>query len=243
VFDLQPWQWALMALGAFLAGVSKTGITGIGVFSVAIFANVLPARASTGVILPLLVCADVVAVASYRQHAVWARLWRLFPWVAGGVVAGYFALGHTNDAQVRRIIGGILVALVALHVWRRRDGNPVPHTWWFTAATGVAAGFTTMVANASGPIMTLYMLSIGLLKMEFLGTAAWFFLIINLFKVPFSHQLGLITAETLRFNAWLVPAVIAGTLTGRWVAQRLNQRRFEAVALAMTLVAGLRLLW
>jgi uncharacterized membrane protein YfcA len=234
----------LMALGAFLAGVSKTGVTGLGVFSVAIFANVLPARASTGVILPLLVCADVVAVASYRRHAVWARLWRLFPWVAAGIVAGYFALGHTTDRQVRRTIGVILVVLVALQVWRgRAGGSVVPHAWWFTTVTGVAAGFTTMVANASGPVMTLYMLSIGLVKMECLGTGAWFFLIINLFKVPFSHHLGLITTETLRFNAWLVPAVIAGTLTGRWLAQRLSQQRFAAVVLAMTLVAGLRLLW
>jgi len=231
-----------MVLGAFLSGISKTGITGIGVFSVAIFANVLPARQSTGVILPLLVVADLAAVKSYRQHTVWAHLWGLFPWVAVGIVAGYFALGHTNDTQVRRTIGTILVVLVALQFWRRKASSAVPHARWFIAVTGVAAGFTTMMANASGPIMTLYMLSIGLPKMEFLGTGAWFFLIINLFKLPFSHHLGLITAETLRFSAWLVPAVLAGAWLGRWLAHRLNQQRFEMLVLAMTFLAALRLL-
>jgi len=213
------------------------------VFTVAIYANVLSARQSTGIILPMLVCADVVAVAAYRRHAVWTQLWRLFPWVAAGVVVGYYTMGRINDAQVRRLIGAILLVMVALHVWRRRAGAaPVPNAPWFWAITGLVAGFTTMMANAAGPIMTLYLLSIGLPKMEFLGTGAWFFLIINLFKVPFSYRLGLITPETLRFNAWLVPAVVAGAFLGRAVARHINQQWFETLALVMTFVAGLRLL-
>jgi uncharacterized protein len=245
MFELLPWQWGLVVLGAFLAGVSKTGIAGLGVLTVAIYANILPARQSTGIILPMLICADVVAVAAYRRHAEWRHLWRLFPWVMAGVVAGYLAMGRINDAQVRHGIGAILLVLVALHFWRRqRAGNePIPHSLWFTGLTGVLAGFTTMLANAAGPIMVLYLLAIGLPKMEFLGTGAWFFLIINLFKVPFSCQLGLITPGTLQFNAVLLPAVIVGALLGRQFAQRINQAWFETLALALTLVAGVRLLF
>ena len=245
MFELLPWQWGLVVLGALLIGVSKTGIAGLGVLAVAIYANILPARQSTGIILPMLICADVVAVAAYRRHAVWGHLWPLFPWVVVGVVTGYFTMGHINDAQVRRGIGAILLVMVALHFWRRqRAGNePIPHTLWFSALTGVLAGFTTMLANAAGPVMILYMLAVGLPKMEFLGTGAWYFLIINLFKVPFSCQLGLITPGTLQFNAVLLPAVITGALLGRLVVKRINQAWFETLALALTLVAGVRLLF
>ena len=245
MFELLPWQWGLVVLGALLIGVSKTGIAGLGVLAVAIYANILPARQSTGIILPMLICADVVAVAAYRRHAVWGHLWPLFPWVVVGVVTGYFTMGHINDAQVRRGIGAILLVMVALHFWRRQRAvtEPVPHTLWFSALTGVLAGFTTMLANAAGPVMILYMLAVGLPKMEFLGTGAWYFLIVNLFKVPFSFQLGLITPGTLQFNALLLPAVIAGALLGRLVVKHINQAWFETLALALTLVASARLLF
>src|SRR5207249_1290026 len=151
---------------------------------------------------------DVVAVTAYRRHAVWKHLWQLFPWVAGGVVAGYFLMGHIDDRQMRRSIGLILVTMVALHFWRqqelRRDpegwAEKIPHALWFIGITGFLAGLTTMLANAAGPIMIMYLLAIRLPKMEFLGTGAWFFLILNVFKVPFSVHLGLITELSLRFD-------------------------------------------
>jgi uncharacterized membrane protein YfcA len=244
MFDWQPWQWMLLVVGAFVVGVSKTGISGMGVLTVAIFANLLPPKQSTGVLLPLLVVADVVAVAAYRRHAVWFQLRRLIPWLTVGILIGYYAMDHINDTQVRRIIGVILLVMVTLHLWRRKQGQPVPpHALWFTAATGLIAGFTTMVANAAGPIMTLYMLSIGLPKMEFLGTGAWYFLLVNVFKLPLSHHLGLITGESLKFDALLAPVVILGALLGQPFVKRINQAWFEALALGMTLIAGLRLVW
>jgi hypothetical protein len=243
MFELSAWQWVLILVGAYLAGISKTGLAGAGVLTVAIYANILPAKSSTGIILPMLIVADVVAVAAYRRHAVWRQLWRLFPWVAAGVVAGYMLLGRFDDALVRKVIGGILIGMVILHAWRKyRGAAEVPATGWFVGVTGLVAGFTTMMANAAGPIMTLYMLAIGLPKMEFLGTGAWFFLVINLFKVPFSAQLGLITAETLKFNALLIPAIWLGTWTGKALVPRLNQQWFEIIVLALTLLAGLRLM-
>src|SRR5258708_6791440 len=119
--NLTAWQWVFLALGAFVTGLSKTGIAGVGVLAVALVANELPARASTGALLPLLLCADVFGVAFFRKHASWAHLWKLFPWVALGVVAGYFALGRISNTQVQRMIGGILLAMVALHLWRQRQ--------------------------------------------------------------------------------------------------------------------------
>jgi len=243
---LTIWHWGLLCLGAWITGLSKTGIAGAGVLAVALFANAIPARASTGALLPLLVCADVFGVAFFRKHASWSHLWRLFPWVVVGVVVGYFALDKISNAQVQRLIGGILLAMVTLHLWRQRragpNGDTFPHSWWFGALTGMLAGFTTMVANAAGPIMVLYFLALGLPKLMFIGTGAWFFLFVNLFKVPFSIHLNLITPDSLRMDAVLLLPMIPGALLGPVILKRINQTAFEIMVLAFTILAALRLL-
>ncbi len=245
-FSLTPAQWVLLCLGALITGLSKTGIAGASVLAVALFANAIPARASTGALLPLLLCADVFGVAFFRKHASWPHLWRLFPWVGVGVLGGYFALDKISNAQVQRMIGGILLVMVALHLWRQRKGGSagekLPHAWWFAALTGVLAGFTTMVANAAGPIMILYFLALGLPKLSFIGTGAWFYLLVNAFKVPFSARLGLITRESLLLDGLLLAPMIPGALLGPIILKRINQRAFEAMALLLTVAAAIRLL-
>lgn len=233
-----------------MTGLSKTGIAGLGVLSVALFANALPARESTGALLPLLLCGDVFGVAFFRKHASWTHLWRLFPWVVMGVLAGYFALGHiSSNSVVQRMIGGILVAMIALHLWRQSQAKKAsgqedsfPHTWWFSAITGVLAGFTTMVANAAGPVMILYLLAVGLPKLAFIGTGAWFYMCVNAFKVPFSVNLGLITTHSLQMDALLLIPMIPGALLGPVILKHINQQLFEALALVLTVIATARLI-
>jgi len=244
--NLSFWQWLLLGLGSFFTGLSKTGVAGLGVLPVALFANALPARASTGALLPVLLCADFFGVALFRRHASWPHLWRLFPGVIAGIVAGYFALGRVGDLAIQRLIGVILLVMVALHCWRqRRSGqlnDRIPHSAWFAAVTGILAGFTTMVANAAGPVMGLYLLAIGLPKLAFVGTGAWFFMLVNACKVPFSMKLGLITPDSLAMDAVLAIPMIPGALLGPIVLRRLNQKAFEAMVLALTVLAALRLL-
>lgn len=239
-------QWTLVALGAFFTGLSKTGVAGLGVLTVALFANALPARASTGALLPLLLCADVFGVALFRKHAQWPLLWRLFPWVAVGVVAGCLALDRITNAQAQKTIGVILLGMVALHFWRQRQpeqlGAALPHSWWFAALTGVLAGFTTMLANAAGPVMMLYLLAVGLPKLAFVGTAAWFFMLVNAFKVPFSLRLGLITPDSLVMDSLLLIPMLPGAMLGPVILKRINQRGFELMVLLLTVAAAVRLL-
>lgn len=249
--SLEPWEWALAAIGAFGVGLSKTGIAGLGVLVVALFALVLPTRASVGVVLPILICADLFAVSLFRRHAVWAHLVRLFPWAAAGVVAGYFAMGRINDAQIEKLIGTLLLVLVVVHVARQRradtrldeEADTGRHGLAFVATMGVLGGFTTMIANAAGPIMVLYLLAMRLPKVAFIGTAAWYFLILNVFKVPFSVHLGLINADALWLDLTLFPFAIAGALCGKPVLKRIDQKLFENLALVLTLLAALRLLF
>ncbi len=246
--DLHGTQWALAGAGALLIGLSKAGFAGLGVFAVAIFAVLFPEGfTSSGIVLPMLICADIVAVAAYRRHAVWSHVGKLMPWVLAGIAAGCGLMWVLREHTVlaRRLIGGTVVLMVALHLWRKWRGEnadaTLPHTWWFAALTGLFAGVTTMMANAAGPVLVLYMLAVGLPKMEFLGTGAWFFLIVNVLKVPLSRGLNLITPGTLHFNLVLLPLVIIGVLIGRMLIQRINQRVFEAVVLVLTLLAAARL--
>jgi hypothetical protein len=244
MMNLEPWQWALAVLGALSIGLAKTGIGGLGMLAVVIFANLLPAKQASGFVLPMLIMADVVAVASYRQHAQWQHLWRLFPWTALGVVAGFFAMGRIDDRQAQVMIGVIVLTLLGLHLARRaRGGADTEHGWWFAPLVGVLAGFTTLVANAAGPLMAIYLLAMRLPKMEYMGTGAYFFMIMNLFKVPFMVRLGLVDLHSFAGNLILAPAVLGGALLGRLVLRRLNQQLFENLALALAAVAGLKLLF
>lgn len=244
------WQWALMALAAFLSGVGKTGIAGLGILAVAMFASVLPARESVGTMLVLLLAGDVVAVWSYRRDAEWRYLWRIFPWAGAGVLIGAFAMGQIDDLQIRRLIGAVLIGLIVLYMARqwltrnvpKSDGEQPAMAPWLVGATGILAGFTTMVANASGPVMILYLLALRLPKFVFMGTTAWFFLILNSFKVPFNIALDMITWNSLLTSVWLIPFSVVGALWGRWVLKVVDQQRFEQLALLLTLVATVRLM-
>lgn len=251
MFEMSLWEWVVLLLGSLAVGLSKTGIAGLGIFTVALFASVLPARESTGVLLLLLICGDLIAVPLYRRHAVWPHLWKLCPWVAAGVILGYLAMGHLQgDKAFQRMIGGILLGMAAIHLWRQRQlardpdrtNDRVPHRMWFAALMGTMAGFTTMVANAAGPVMILYMLSMQLPKMEFMGTGAWFFLAVNLFKVPFSYRLDLITPASLMLDLKLAPMVVLGAVLGRLLIGHINQRLFETLALVLAVLAAVRML-
>ncbi|MEU1487494.1 sulfite exporter TauE/SafE family protein [Streptomyces sp. NPDC005752] len=247
------WQLAALAAASTLVGFSKTAVSGANTISLAVFAAVLPARESTGVLLPILIAGDMLAVLVYRRHAHWPTLLRLFPAVAVGVVAGTVFMMWADDAAVRTSIGAILLFMAGVTVLRRRarpepeagDGNeegPVRGGRLKARSYGVLGGFTTMVANAGGPVMSLYLLSAGFRKLGFLGTSAWFFLIVNTSKVPFSVGLGLIDAQSLLLDAALVLFVIPGAYLGRACVGRINQRLFDRIVIGATVLGGLQLL-
>jgi uncharacterized membrane protein YfcA len=250
LWHISGWGFAALACAALLVGFSKTAVSGANTVSLAIFAAVLPARASTGVLLPVLIAGDILAVLTYRRHAHWPTLWRLFPAVAAGVVLGTLFLVWADDGIVRTSIGAILLLMAAVTVWRRRsaDRDEEPGTVTTRAGRakarsyGVLGGFTTMVANAGGPVMSMYLLSAGFRKLGFLGTSAFFFLIVNVSKVPFSAGLGLIDSRSLLLDAALAVFVVPGAFIGKWAVHRINQRLFEQLVIAATVVGAVQLL-
>lgn len=242
---LTPAQWLLAALAALSIGLAKAGFGGVGMLAVLLMAQVLPARESTGAILPMLIMADVFAVYIYRQHADGRLVLKLLPPAVLGIVCGWLLMPHIPAEGFGSVIGWLTLGLIALVILQKKT----PLVQVATAHPGLAwpfgwlAGVTTMLANAAGPVMAMYLLARRLPKLEFVGTAAWFFFIVNVIKVPFSAGLGLITFSSLTFNACLFPAVVAGIFAGRWLLGKTNQLVFEWLMIVFSLIGALRLIF
>ncbi|MCT1655564.1 sulfite exporter TauE/SafE family protein [Brachybacterium muris] len=263
--SLSPASWALVIAAALIVGFAKTALPGAGTIAVGLFALAMPAKESTAALLLLLIVGDMMALWVYRREPDWRTLVRLLPSAMIGVVIGVFYFARVDGDGVRLTIGVILLVLVIVTVGRRqlaqrRDASGaaedrLPPTRAAAAGSrpgaaataqgigyGLLGGFTTMVANAAGPVMSLYFYAMRMPVLTFLGTSAWYFAIVNLFKVPFSAGLGLITRDTLVMDAMLIPAVFLGAYAGAKVARRIPQKVFENLVLVLTVAAAIGLL-
>ena len=245
---LTPEQWLVAALAALTVGFAKSGFGGVGMLTVVLMASIMPGheKESTGVVLPLLICGDLFAVSAFRRHVRWQLFARLLPPAFCGVLIGYFWLRHLSNAGFKPVIGWLVMILLALQLLRQfRPAwfQGLPQSRAFAWSMGVAAGITTMLANAAGPIMTLFLLALELPKLEFVGTAAWFFLVVNLTKVPFSASLGFIGMHSLAFNLVLAPLVGAGVFVGRLLLHRMDQKLFEWILVALTTATAIHLIF
>lgn len=242
--DLSVFDWLLLAVAAFFVGSSKTSISGLMGITVVLFATVFPAKESTGALLPLLLVGDVVAVLMYRRSVDWKLLVRVLPVVAIGVVLGVLFVSRVDDTLMRRTIGVILLVLLAFQIFGKRllsapaDSARDPATIGY----GLLSGFTTMVANQGGPPMSLYLLRSGLARNVFIGTLAWFFLIVNTFKVPFAAGLGLISGQSLLIDLALAPVVIVGGFAGKAAIRHVPQKVFEQIVIAVVAVSAVLLI-
>ncbi|MBC7292439.1 MAG: sulfite exporter TauE/SafE family protein [Actinotalea sp.] len=227
-------------VAAFVFGVSKTAVPAVSAFGVALLATVLPPVPSTGVALPVLIVVDVFAIVLYGRHADRGLLLRLLPSVVVGLAAGWTLVRLADPAVVTRVIGVVLLLSVAGALVRRRADAAAPARAGGPVALllGAGAGLSTMVANAGGPMMTLYLLRMRVGVLGFLGTVSWFFAAVNVLKVPFSVGLGLITPESLVVSAALVPGAVAGALLGRRLVRGMSVEVFRALALTATAAAG-----
>jgi uncharacterized membrane protein YfcA len=240
-----PTDLALALLAAFCIGMSKAGFSGISLISVFLMADLYGAEASTGVVLPLLIVADLVVYPAFRKYASWGPVWRLLPATVAGLLVGWWLLRVIDqDWVARKAIGGcilVMVALQAVRAWKPALSDRLVESRGFGTAAGAAGGITTMLANAAGPVIQLYLLSRRMPKMELLGIGARFFLLVNILKLPFSGSLNLITAASLVDNLKCLPGIFAGILIGKWLIVRVPQRAFEWMVIGFSVAAGLRL--
>jgi uncharacterized membrane protein YfcA len=243
MMELNLFGWVVVASCAVMVGISKTGLPGMGILFVPLMAMVIPAKQSTGMVLGILILADVFAVSYYHKAAMWRHIIRLIPATLVGIVAGYFVMKVISDSQLKPIIGVIVVVMLAVNWWRNRGGEDVPTQWWFAEVMGFFAGLTTMMANAAGSVMIVYLLAMRLPKVEFVGTSAWFFFIVNWLKVPFSVRLGLINVESIKLGFIMLPFIIIGAVLGIVALKKMPQKVFEITIQLLALVAAIKLLF
>ena len=235
----------MIALGcAVLLGTAKSGIKGLAVMIVTGLALVYGAKESTGILMPLLICGDILAVIYYKRHVKWVYLIKLLPWMVLGVLVGV-VLGKDlpEDLFKSGMAIIILISVIMMYYWERKKDRKVPTHWSFAALMGMMAGFTTMVGNLAGAFSNIYFLAIKLPKNEFIGTAAWLFFIINLFKVPFHiWSWGTINWISFQISMSLIPAVIAGFGLGVFLVKKINNEKYRQLILLLTGLGGLAIL-
>jgi len=236
---------ALASLGALCLGVSKTGFPGLAIINVLLVAELFGAKNSVGIILPMLIVCDVLVYPLFRKYASWKMVWPLIPVTLAAVVGAWFLLDALNDQTARRVIGIIILFMLVLQIireFRREFLEHLPDSRLFRWLSCLLIGVSTMLANAAGPVYSIWALVHRMKKEDFLGVGARFFLLVNLFKVPFLGQLELINPESLHLNALLLPALISGILLGRRLIYLIPQRAFEILLYGFSALAAIRLL-
>lgn len=234
-------NWALILLAAFIIGLSKAGLKGMDMLNVTIMAIVFGGKASTGIVLPLLCVADIGAVFFYNRHAQWKHFWKLIPWMAIGILIGVFVGKDLNEAVFRKVMALIILITVVIILYMEfRKTVSIPTNPLFVSSTGLVAGFTTMLGNLAGAFSNIYFLAMRLPKNDFIGTAAWVFLVINLFKLPFQvFYWKNITASSLQTDLVLLPALAIGFWIGLKIVHKIKDDNYRKVVIVLTLIGAL----
>lgn len=241
---MDTYSLLLSLLAAFVLGMGKAGLKGMGVLIVTLMAMVHGAKSSTGIVLPLLIFADVLAVKYYNRHTRWEYLRKFLPWMIAGVVVGVFVGKDLPDLIFKKSMAVIiLISVIIMFAWEHYDQKNIPNSNWFAGSMGFAAGFTTMLGNLAGAFSNIFFLAARLPKNEFIGTAAWLFFIINLFKLPFHIFVwDTVQVSSLWIDLYLFPAVALGFIVGLKVVEKFKDAQYRKFILVMTAMGALILL-
>ncbi len=210
---------------------------------VPILASIFGGKSSAGILLPMLSMADVFAVSYYHRHAEWKYIFKLMPATVVGVLVGVFVGNEVSDQQFKYMMAILILVGLAIMIWReRKNVQAIPHNWLFSSIAGLLGGFSTMIGNAAGAIMSIYFLSMMLPKNSFIGTGAWFFLIINLFKIPFHvYSWGTIDVNTFTLDLAMLPAIMIGAFLGFRIVKIIPEKPYRIFIIVTTALAAIRL--
>jgi uncharacterized membrane protein YfcA len=238
-------DWLLVMLAAFLIGMGKAGLKGVDMLNVTLMAIVFGGKSSTGIVLPLLCVADIAAVAYYNRHAQWKHFWKLVPWMMIGILIGVFTGKDMDEIIFKKVIATIIfITIFIVLLMEYRKSKEVPDRLLFIIPTGLAAGFTTMIGNLAGAFANLYFLAMRLSKNDFIGTGAWIFLFMNLFKLPFQvFYWKNINIQSLQVDMILLPALAIGFWSGLKIVDKIDDQQFRKLVMILTLIGSILMLF
>jgi uncharacterized membrane protein YfcA len=241
-----PYDWTLLFVCALLTGMSKTGIQGITLLAIPLMAVNFGAKPSTGLILPMLCFSDLTAVFYYRRTAEWRYVFKLLP----AAIAGFFvaiAIDKLIPASQFRLLMAICIfsgLAIMLRTEKKGADNKWAATRWYAPLFGLMGGFTTMIGNAAGPVLSVYLLSVRLPKYSFVGTSAWFFLVVNYLKLPLQLFVwNNISLTTLALNALTIPFMLAGAAAGVYFVRKVTEKSYRTFIILVTILSTLMLLF
>ncbi len=235
--------YLLIGLAAFLVGFTKTSVGGVGILAVLLMALAIPGPASPGVLLPMLIMADIMAVLYYRRACDWKILLRLMPATLIGVALAWWFLDSFSGYDFGKLIGWVILAMLALDLLMNAGLRERLRGRGLTAIMGALAGAASMLANAAGPIFGIYLLQMRLSKAGFVGTRSWFFLLVNIAKLPFAIALGITTQSSLTLNLYYLPVILLGAALGKLVLEYINMKWFKILIRLAVLAAATRLIF
>jgi len=241
---ISEYSFLFSFIAAFVIGMGKAGLKGMGVVIVTTMALAFGAKNSTGIVLILLLFADVLAVVYYNRHARWEYLIRLLPWMIAGVLLGVFVgKDLPEDVFKKGMAFIILISVAIMFFWEKQKSKAPPNNILFTASLATTAGFTTMIGNLAGAFVNIFFLASRIPKNEFIGTAAWLYFIINIFKLPFHiFSWETVNRESLMIDLYLLPAVAIGFFVGLKIVSYFKDQQYRNFILIMTAIGALVML-
>lgn len=243
-FELSTIQWVMIIFGAFVTGMGRTGIFGVTILVVPLLSLFIPGKEAAGLVLPMMIAGDFVAVYVYRKTYDRSAFSRILPWLILGVLLGMVIGGAVSDSVFKKIMAGTTFTCAAFVIWNEiRHGKPVKLNFWTVAVIGTLSGFASMIGNAAGPIIAVYFLALRLKKVEYISSIAWLFWIVNLVKLPMHIFVWkTVSQEVLKIDLVLIPALIAGLIAGVWFIKKIPEKPFRIVIIVSVIVAAIMLL-
>jgi len=243
--DISAFEWGIILICGMLIGMSKVGVPGVSMIVVPALAFIFGAKQSTGVLLPILMMADLFGVAYYRRHANWAHLVKVLPWAVVGLLIALWVGEMVNDEQFKNLIAILVFVSIGLMLWqdKRKATNLFPDKWWFAASMGILGGFATMIGNVAGPVFAIYLLAMHLPKNSFIGTGAWFFMIINFTKFPLQLFVwNNINTNSLLIDLVTLPFIAIGAVIGFKMVKIIPEKTYRGFVIVITAISAFLLL-
>ena len=231
----------ILLFAGLVSGFSKFSIGGMGLLVLPIIMIVLPGPDALGVLIPVYIIIDFLAISSYRKNIAWQVLFRLLPLAFIGVLIGGKLLANIDPGQYVYVLSTIMVGMILLSVYLEvRPASFMRHP--IAAYTiGLVSGFISLIANATGPLVSLFLMEQNLSKRAYVSTRAWAFLVINLSKLPVLFSLGFVDKSTLPISLMCLPGVIVGAFLGAYLIKRINLKQFKWLIRGMAVLAAIKL--
>lgn len=236
-------QLLVLLLACLITGFSKFSIGGMGLIILPVLMLAYSGPEALGIIVPLYLITDVMAVVAYRGSINWQVITRLMPISALGVTAGAFLITSIPVELFTPLLGGLVLVLLALGIYTEHNPMPVFRHPVATQVTGMLVGFVSMTANAAGSLVSLYLLEQNMEKRAYVGTRAWVFFMLNIMKMVALLVLGLSTSASFEASLYGLPALFVGMWLGHTFLKKLNMQQFKNIVRGAISVSAANLLF